>query len=489
MSSDPKIPSPLEQLQEASDRIIRDQNRGAPLDDVSGADREVETFSSQFRTLSPETPPPRLHYISTQSQGSTSVEPSDSYLTTSDSDLSLSPTENLSAAYKRGIDGLIRATAKNEMFRDPQFSNAMAQRKSELCALSENDLIHRYIRSRAMPAESIARPTLPNLQPPSTTTTPMKVEDTFSWRYWTSALNEAELFPPMYEVVRRPSILAVVDSFLPAFQGIPDYSRLVAELVSTANRDLLTSCEAGRVTKWWTFGRKPLGVPFIVSELPRPEFRFSFDPQTAFGLRNYMDSRGAMTFVDLDLQYALNNLATAGSVSDAILRIECILERFNLQKEVHFGVLETEGLNWCPIMSEVDISGLTRPDNLYVERVVKIAVTRNILEDYLVLIKFFEILKHRPELMKFVHHLRNKGPFREHHILGSDYWQSARRTRDSRRLMEVHFWNGHAEDTLNDPRRRLYPPCLRNRLTHSAVAMPLTEEEDLRLCFLFDLLY
>ncbi len=92
-------------------------------------------------------------------------------------------------------------------------------------------------------------------------------------------------------------------------------------------------------------------------------------------------------------------------------------------------------------------------------------------------------------LMKFVHHLRHKGPFREHHALGPDYWQAARKTRDNRRMMEVHFWNGRAECTVNDPRRRLYPPYLKNRLTHSACAMPLTEDEDLRLCFLFDLLY
>ncbi len=450
----------------------------------------MESFSTGFRPLSPETPPPTLHYVSTEGQGSISAELSDVYTTASDSELdSLSPTESVSVPYKRGMEALIHATAKNEMFRDLQFSRALALKKSELSALSENDLIRRYNQSHVTPNEPIVRPTPLNLLPSSTATTPMRVEDTFSWVFWTSTLNEMEPFPPLYEVVERPSILAVVDNFVPTFQGIPDYSLFVAELVSTSTRDPLSPCEVGRVTKWWTFGRKPLGVPFIVSELPRLEFRFSFDPHMAFGLWNYMDSQGAMTFVDLDLQYSLNNLAAAGSTSDAVLRIECILERLNLQKEVHFGILEYEGLNWNPIMSEVDMSGLARPDNLYVERVVKIAITQNLLEDYLVLIKFFEILKHRPELMKFVHHLRRKGPFREHHILGNDYWQSARKTRDGRQLMEVHFWNGHAEDTINDPRRRLYPPYLKNRLTHSASAMPLTEDEDLRLCFLFDLLY
>lgn len=301
-------------------------------------------------------------------------------------------------------------------------------------------------------------------------------------------VSEMEPFPALYEIVRRPSILAVVSNFVPKLQGVPDYSKFVADLVSTSCRDPLSACEAGRVSKWWTLGRKPLGVPFIVSE-PRPEFRFTYDPQMAFGLRNYMDSRGAMTFVDLDLHDAMNNLAISRSVPDGVNRIEGILERLHLQKEMQFGILEYEGLNWNPIMAEVDISGVSRPDNMYVDRVVKIAIARNLLEDYLVLIKFFEILKHRPELMKFVHHLRHKGPFREHHALGPDYWQAARKTRDNRRMMEVHFWNGRAECTVNDPRRRLYPPYLKNRLTHSASAMPLTEDEDLRLCFLFDLLY
>jgi hypothetical protein len=209
----------------------------------------------------------------------------------------------------------------------------------------------------------------------------------------------------------------------------------------------------------------------------------------AFGFRNFLDSRRAMTFVDRDLQNALNSLAVSGSASDAAFRIGGILERFNLQKEVYFGLLEHEGLNWSPIMTEVDMSGLARPDNFYVERVIRIAITRNILEDYLVLIKFFEILKHRPKLMKFVHHLRAKGPFQENHSLDHEYLQAARKIRSEQRIMEVHLWNGRADDSVSDPRRRLYPSYLKHRLTCSASAIPLSEEEDLLLCFLMDLLY
>jgi len=222
---------------------------------------------------------------------------------------------------------------------------------------------------------------------------------------------------------------------------------------------------------------------------PNQDHRYRFDPHMAFGFRNFLESRGAMVFVDRDLQHALNSLAASGSVSDAALRFKEILERLNLQKEVYFRNLEHEGLNWNPLMAEVDISGLLRPDNFYVERLIKIAISRNILEDYLVLIKFFEILKHRPELMKFVHHLRTKGPFQENHTFDRDYWQAARRVRGDRRIMEVHLWNGHADESVSDPRRRLYPPYLKHRLTCSASAMPLSEEEDLHLCFLMDLLY
>jgi hypothetical protein len=358
----------------------------------------------------------------------------------------------------------------------------------ELSYLDEDDLISRYLRSHIVPATPVIRPTPMNFLPPPLTEMPLKVEDTFSWNYWSSSMVETEPFPSLYEIVRRPSLLAVVGNFVPRLPGVSDYLRFVADLVSTSSLDPLSRCEAGRVSKWWSFGRKPFGVPFIVSE-PRPKFRFTYDPQMAFGLRNYMDSRGAMTFVDLDLQDAMNNLAISRSIVDGRNRIEGILERLHLQKEMQFGILEYEGLNWNPIMAEFDISGVSRPDNMYVDRVVKIAIARNLLEDYLVLIKFFEILKHRPELMKFVHHLRHKGPFRENHTLGHEYWQTARKTRNNRRMMEVHLWNGRAESTVNDPRRRLYPPYLKNRLTLSASAMPLTEDEDLRLCFLFDLLY
>ncbi len=158
-----------------------------------------------------------------------------------DSDANLGPYRdvevNLSGPFLRGIDSLIHETAKNEMLRDYHFSRVLAQKKKELSQLSEDDLLTRYHRSHIVVETPATRAEPPCfLPPPFVAHNPLQVEDTFSWVFWTATRpSELEPYPTAYEIVRRPSILAVVGGFTPSLKKFPDYSLLVANLVSTSS--------------------------------------------------------------------------------------------------------------------------------------------------------------------------------------------------------------------------------------------------------------
>jgi hypothetical protein len=119
--------------------------------------------------------------------------------------------------------------------------------------LSEDDLLVRYHQSHIAMEVPATRPEPPCfLPPPFVAHDPLRVEDTFSWVFWTATRpNELEPYPTAYKVVWRPSVLAVVGGFTPTMKKFPDYSLLlVVDLISTSSRTLLSAGEVGRVAKW-----------------------------------------------------------------------------------------------------------------------------------------------------------------------------------------------------------------------------------------------
>jgi len=190
MSNENNQVSSLSLLQDSVARITRDPSSG------NEDDREVEAFTNQSRPLQqPETPPPALQHLATPDRGSSESDFS-SYSPSTDV---LSAVEVLSGPYQRGMEALIHTTAKNEITRDAQFSMSLAQRKMELSYLGEDDLITRYLRSHIAPAAPVVRPTPMNFLPPPSVATPLKVEDTFSWHYWTP-------MRPSLDLLSRPAV-------------------------------------------------------------------------------------------------------------------------------------------------------------------------------------------------------------------------------------------------------------------------------------------
>ena len=284
--------------------------------------------------------------------------------------------------------------------------------------------------------------------------------------------------------------MALVGDFIPEFGDNHSYSSFVRELRRTSLRGRegyrLEDCELGRVNKWWTFGRQVESVPYMAS-IRRGESLTIFDPQLAVAQRNYSSSRDAMYYFEGDVCEALDYLMSHQN-DDLVKAAGEVGERFNLKAELHLRDLENEGRTWSTNLDSLDVSNPDNSDNFFVDRKVRMFVMRNLLEDYLVMAKFFNKLRFRPELESFVLYLLKGGKFGVTVINGREFYNDAKQVREERRRMEFEFWNSRLSEVKNDPRRRLYPTSLEEHLT-MLLPSRITCEEDKRICFLLDFLF
>ena len=425
---------------------------------------------------------------------------------------------------REGIRALARETARMELEDDPRFRTILANKIRDISRLTETELTERFFQVFSLRRESdkkrtheglfglggplhlsedVARLEIPLpefVEPQGASNAPpsqsLALIDLYSWRYVSSIQwVEFDMFPPAYVKIQRPSVLAYDGSFTPDLG--PDFSfpEFVEELKMSSDKfnndfssDVYVGRERSRVMKWWTLGRTVDMVPYMY-EPSRSDNHWIFDPQQAIGRRNFMASIDGMNFMDAEVRFVMTRLKKASSIKTAVLILDDLLEKLRLETELMFHSLELEGRNWPPMMAELRIDDPANSDNFHVDRKVQIFVMKNMLEDYLLIIKFLNKLKYRPELMGLVGYVKTRHDLRTSPIHDEQYFERARHIRNERHLMELQMWHGKYDVVIADPRRQLYPAEYRTRLTFLPSSTHISVNEDKRICFLFDFLF
>ena len=425
---------------------------------------------------------------------------------------------------RQGMRDLVRETARMELEDDPRFRSILASKVRDVSRLSESEIIERFfqvfslrregdkkrtheslfgpggplhlsdeVAQLRVPLPEFSEPRGASNAPPSQT---IALLDLYSWRYMNSIQwIEFDMLPPAYVMIQRPSVLAYDGSFTPDLGPDFSFSKFVEELKMTSDKfgndfssDQSMGRERSRVKKWWTLGRTVDMVPFMY-EPTQTDNHWAFDRQQALGRRNLMASSDAMHFMDAEVRFILTKLGGATSIKTAVSILNKLIEKLELETELMFHTLELEGQNWPLAMAELRVDDPACSNNFFVDRKVQIMVAKNMLEDYLLIIKFIKKLRFRPELMSLVNHVKVRPDCRVGPIHDDEYYQNARRIREDRRLMELQSWHGKYDDVITDPRRQLYPVQFKKALTFLPSSERITVDEDKRICFLFDFLF